>query len=106
MAARWAALAFFTESSIGVFEIWLGVFAVLSGYLVPLELLPRWLATIADVLPFRYMLGFPVEMLIGMSDRAAALRGLEAQWGLVAILFALAAVVWRAGLRRFEAFGG
>ena len=98
-------LAMITKRSIGVFEIWLGLFAVMSGYLVPLELLPRWLSTIADCLPFRYMLGFPVEVVIGMSDRAATLRGLEAQWGLIAILFVLAAVSWRAGLKRFEAFG-
>jgi ABC-2 type transport system permease protein len=103
--ATMGSLAMITKRSIGVFEIWLGLFAVMSGYLVPLELLPRWLSGIADFLPFRYMLGFPVEVMIGMSDRAATLRGLEAQWGLCAILFVLSAVTWRSGLKRFEAFG-
>ncbi len=98
-------LAMITKRSIGVFEIWLGLFAAMSGYLVPIELLPGWLRAVADVLPFRYMLGFPVEVVIGMADRAATLRGLEAQWGLIALLFVLAAVTWRAGLKRFEAFG-
>jgi ABC-2 type transport system permease protein len=99
-------LAFFMESALGIFELWLGVHAILSGYLVPLEALPHWVRGAADVLPFRFMLGFPVETLVGLLDRREALHALAGQWGYVA-LFALGALgVWRAGLRRFSAFGG
>ena len=35
---------------------------ILSGYLIPLELLPSWTRAIADALPFRYTLAFPVEI--------------------------------------------
>jgi len=103
--ATMGSLAMITKRSVGVWEIWIGLFAVMSGYLVPLELLPRWLSAIADFMPFRYMLGFPVEVLIGMSDRAATLRGLEAQGAMCLGLVLLAGFTWRAGLRRFEAFG-
>jgi ABC-2 type transport system permease protein len=99
-------LALFIESALSVFEIWLGLHFVLSGYLVPLELLPSWVRTASDVLPFRYTLGLPVEILVGLVDTAAALRGLAVQWGYVLSLFVVAAVVWRAGMRRFVAFGG
>src|SRR5262249_50287990 len=58
-------LAFFIESATSLFEIWLGLFGVLSGYLVPLELFPAWVRAISKALPFRYMLGFPVEMITG-----------------------------------------
>jgi ABC-2 type transport system permease protein len=99
-------LAFFVESALGIFELWLGVHAILSGYLVPLEALPRWVRGAANVLPFRFMLGFPVETLVGLLGRREALWALAAQWGYVAF-FALAALgVWRVGLRRFSAFGG
>ena len=60
-------LSFFLESALGIFELWLGVHAIFSGYLVPLEALPRWVRGAADVLPFRFMLGFPVETLVGLS---------------------------------------
>jgi ABC-2 type transport system permease protein len=100
------ALAFWVESSGALFEVWLGLFGVFSGYLVPLELFPRWLATTARFLPFRYMLAFPVEMLIGMTPRAAALRELAIQWAFVGILALAARLAWRRGLRRFAAFGG
>jgi ABC-2 type transport system permease protein len=99
-------LSFFVESALGIFELWLGVHAILSGYLVPLEALPRWVRGAADVLPFRFMLGFPVETLVGLLDRHEALWALAVQWGYVALFGVAALWVWRVGLRQFSAFGG
>jgi ABC-2 type transport system permease protein len=100
------ALAFWVEASGAIFELWLGLFGVFSGYLVPLELFPRWLEIAARFLPFRYMLAFPVEMVINMTSRTAALRELGIQWMFVLFLAVAARLAWRAGLRRFAAFGG
>ncbi len=100
------ALAFWVESSGGVFEVWLGLFGVFSGYLVPLELFPRWLEMTSRFLPFRYMLAFPVELVIGLTPRSVALGELAIQWAFVAVLGVAARLVWRAGLARFAAFGG
>lgn len=100
------ALAFAIDSSSSVFELWLGLYGVFSGYLVPLELFPRWLEVTAKVSPFRFMLSFPVEMIIGLTPRADALRELAIQWTYVAVLALAARITWRAGLRRFAAFGG
>ena len=100
------ALAFYVESSSALFEVWLGLFGVFSGYLIPLELFPRWLASAARFLPFRYMLAFPVEMIVGMTPRSGALVELAIQWGFVALLAVVARLVWRLGLRRFAAYGG
>jgi ABC-2 type transport system permease protein len=99
-------LAMFVDSALSVFELWLGVHFILSGYLVPIELLPSWAHELTHVLPFWYSLGFPVETAVGLLDHGAALRGLGVQWLYVAGLFVLAAGIWRAGLRRFVAFGG
>ncbi len=100
------ALAFYVDSAGSVFELWMGLFGVFSGYLVPLELYPQWVSTLARFLPFRYMLAFPVETIIGMQSRGRALAELGVQWLFVALLGAAAAAVWRLGLRRFAAFGG
>lgn len=99
-------LALYVESAIGLFEVWLGVHAVLSGYLVPLELFPAWVTRLSKALPFRYMLGFPVEVLVGLRDRSAALADLGVQWAYVAALVAATVLVWRAAVRRFAAYGG
>ena len=98
--------AFRIDNSTALFEIWLGLYMLLSGYLLPLEFFPGWLAGAASWLPFRYMLAFPVELAVGLLTRADALRllGLQAAW--IAGLGVAAAVSWRAGVRRFGAFGG
>ncbi|HYG67304.1 MAG TPA: ABC-2 family transporter protein [Anaeromyxobacteraceae bacterium] len=100
------ALAFLIDSAGSIFEVWLGLFGIFSGYLVPLELFPPWLEAASRWLPFRYMLAFPVEMIIGMTPRADALRELAIQWAFVGVLFFVVRGVWRLGLRRFAAFGG
>jgi ABC-2 type transport system permease protein len=99
-------LAFFAESALGIFELWLGVHAIFSGYLVPLEALPHWVRGAANVLPFRFMLGFPVETLVGLLGRHDAMMALAAQWGYVALFGLAARWVWRVGLRTFSAYGG
>lgn len=98
-------LALFLDKSIALFEIYLGVFAVLSGYLIPLALLPGWAQTLADFTPFRYMLAFPVELLMGRFSVPEAARALGAQWAFIAAALAISGWVWRAGVRRYEAFG-
>jgi ABC-2 type transport system permease protein len=100
------ALAFRFDNSSALFELWLGLYALLSGYLVPLELFPPWLHAIVEWLPFRYMLSFPVELALGLAPRAEAFGALAVQWGYVLALALAVRLAWSAGLRRFSAFGG
>jgi ABC-2 type transport system permease protein len=99
-------LAMFVDSALSVFEIWLGVHFVLSGYLVPIELLPAWAVRLTYALPFWYTLGFPVQTAVGLLDGPAALRALGFQWLYVAGMALAARAVWKSGMRRFVAFGG
>jgi ABC-2 type transport system permease protein len=99
-------LAMFVDSALSVFELWLGIHFVLSGYLVPIELLPAWAVRLTHALPFWYTLGFPIETAVGLLDRGGALAALGVQWLYVAVMLVLALAVWRAGMRRFVAFGG
>lgn len=100
------ALIFYVESAASAFEIWMGLFGVFSGYLVPLDLFPPWLGALARWLPFRYMLAFPVEMMTGLLSRERALAELSIQSAFVAALLLLTSLAWRRGLRRFSAVGG
>ena len=100
------ALAFFMESSNKVMDIWFALFFVLSGYLIPIELFPPSARAVVDLLPFRYQIGLPVEILTGAYDRSGALWMIARQWGFVALFGALTAWIWRQGIRRFEAYGG
>jgi ABC-2 type transport system permease protein len=99
-------LAFFLEKSLSLIEVYFGLFMLLSGYLIPIDLMPSWMATAARWLPFHYMLGAPVEILIGRHpDAAAAAPVVASQWAWAAIMLVTASLAWRAGVRRFEAYG-
>lgn len=99
-------LSFHIESSVKVMDVWYAVFFVLSGYLIPIELFPGPLRTLADWLPFRYQLGLPVEILTRAYDARGAWWMVARQWGFVALTWGLASLIWHTGVRRFEAFGG
>jgi ABC-2 type transport system permease protein len=98
--------SFFLESSLKLMDVWLVLFFVLSGYLIPIDLFPPALHAVVVWLPFRFQIGFPVEVAIGVHDRAAALALLGAQWTWAAVGLGATIALWRGGLRRFAAYGG
>ncbi|MEJ7748915.1 MAG: ABC-2 family transporter protein, partial [Candidatus Limnocylindrales bacterium] len=77
----------------------------LSGQVAPLSLFPPAVQTVASVLPFRWMVAFPVETALGRLSPTEVLTGyaIQAAWILVAL--AVLRVAWRAGVRRYSAVG-
>lgn len=101
-----ACLAFWFGRASSLYEIWIALYIVLSGYAVPTSLLPAGLAEVARVLPFHAALGFPVELLVGQGDATAVLHGFLLQGLWVVVLGALAMVAWSRGLAVYGAEGG
>jgi ABC-2 type transport system permease protein len=100
------ALAFFVTKTMALLNLYFLLFSLFSGYLLPQDLLPGWIARAAEVLPFRYMLGVPVELMtrsMTPGEVAALLLG-QLAWAAVSLVAAL--WVWRLGIRRYEAVGG
>jgi viologen exporter family transport system permease protein len=77
----------------------------LSGQIAPLSLFPEWLQALATLLPFRWMVAFPVELLLGRLSPDEALAGFAAQALWIALGFGLLTLAWRAGIRRYSAVG-
>lgn len=100
------ALALYWDSAISLFELWLALYFVLSGYTIPLELSPAGLRAVVSWLPFRFVLSFPVELALGLPSVGAALAALAVQWLYVSALFVAALTVFSRGLRRYAVFGG
>ena len=99
-------LAFFIESALGLFGLWLAVSGLLSGYMLPLEIYPDVLRDVSDYLPFRFMISLPVEILMGRLPGAALGIALLVQLGWIAVFGGLCVVMWKKGLARYAAFGG
>jgi ABC-2 type transport system permease protein len=77
----------------------------LSGQIAPLSLLPPVVQTLASLLPFRWMVSFPVELGLGRLTLEQTLTGFVAQAVWIGIALVVLRVSWRAGVRRYSAVG-
>jgi ABC-2 type transport system permease protein len=98
-------VTFWTTRVGAVFELYFTLELLLSGRLVPLALLPLWAQAVADVLPFKWAFGFPIEVLLGRYTWQATLLGFGAQALWCAIELLLTRMLWRSAMRRFSAVG-
>ena len=101
-----ALLAFWSTRADALLGLQESLIFLIGGQVAPIALLPNLLQKAAVVLPFRYMVAFPVEILTGQLNTAQLQTGFafQAGWLLAALL--LFAVIWRAGLKRYTAVGG
>lgn len=100
-----ALAAFWTTRVSALNQVYFVLMLFLSGQIAPLALFPAWLQLIANLLPFRWMIGFPVELLLGRLTPHQALQGFAAQAAWLIVSLALIRVIWRAGLRAYSAVG-
>ena len=100
-----AQAAFWTTRVSAINQAYFVLVLFLSGQVAPLSLFPRPVQVAADILPFRWLLGFPVELLLGRVTPIQALQGLAAQVIWLAISLALVRLIWRAGVRVYSAVG-
>jgi len=100
-----ALAGFWTTRVLAINQLYYMAMLFLSGQMVPLSLLPGPVQALAAVLPFRWMVAFPVELLLGQLSPEETLAGFGVQLAWIAAHAVAAACVWRAGLRRYSAVG-
>jgi ABC-2 type transport system permease protein len=100
-----ALAAFWTTRVAAVNQLYFAVQLFLSGQVAPLSLFPGPVQALAAVLPFRWMVAFPVQLALGQLTPHEALSGYAAQGAWLALGLALLAWTWRRGLRRYAAVG-
>lgn len=106
--ALWALglVTLWTTRVSALFELYFTAELLLSGRLVPLSLMPPWVQTVADFLPFQWAFQFPIDVLLGRLAAAEVWAGVGMQVLWTAIALGISAIVWRRGVRRFAAVGG
>lgn len=100
------ALGFFLTRTQALVTLHFALFSLLSGYLLPLPLLPGWIGEIAAWTPYRSMLSVPVELLTRAMTRTEVAQLMLGQLAWAAAMLAIALWLWRRGVRRFESVGG
>lgn len=98
-------LALWIIQANGLFQLFeIGIF-VFGGYVVPLFLLPKALAIIAYILPFSYMIYFPVIATQGALSLPSLFLVLGIQMLWIGIFTYIYRMLWKAGLNKFTAVG-
>jgi ABC-2 type transport system permease protein len=77
-----------------------------GGTLAPLSLLPAPLLLVASLLPFRWMLAFPIELLMGRLSTEQIIGGFIAQGLWIAGSTVVMIALWQVAVRRYGAVGG
>jgi ABC-2 type transport system permease protein len=101
-----ALLAFWATRADALLALQDALVFLLAGQVAPTVLLPGALRILANVLPFRYMLGFPVELLTGRLGPPEVRCGFAFQAAWLVVALTLYRVLWRRGVRRYSAVGG
>ena len=101
-----ALLAFWATRADALLALQDSLIFLLGGLVAPIRLLPEGLRALATVLPFRYMVAFPVEVLTGQLPPAGIRYGFLIQAGWLAVALVLYAVLWRKGVKHYAAVWG
>ncbi len=111
-------ILFSLEFIIGIFAFWLveirGIYALViwglsmlfSGYFLPLEFYPTFLAKIGEVLPFRAIIYFPTAIYTGQLMGESLVTAMLIQLAWVAALVGLGRLAYRAAFRKLVIQGG
>ncbi len=100
-----ALVALWTTRTAAANQLYFAALLFFSGQMAPLSLLPEWLQTLAALLPFRWMLAFPTELLLGRLAPIEVLWGAAAQVVWLGLSWGILAAVWSRGVRRYSAVG-
>jgi ABC-2 type transport system permease protein len=98
-------VTFWTTRVNAIFQAYFTAELILSGRIVPLQLMPHWVQTVANFLPFKWTFGYPIEALTARLPAGELLAGLGAQAFWIVAGSGLVALVWRRAKRRFTSVG-
>ena len=101
-----ALLAFWATRADALLALQDSLIFLLAGQVAPVALLPGMLQVAAKVLPFRYMIAFPVEVVTGALDPAEMALGFALQLGWLALALGLYRFFWVRGVQQYTAVGG
>ena len=90
---------------INTFVVW-GLSMLFSGYFLPLEFYPTFLAKVAEVLPFRAIIYTPTALYVGQLTGSSLVSAQLIQLTWAIVLMGLGRIGYRAAFRKLVVQGG
>jgi ABC-type uncharacterized transport system permease subunit len=100
-----ALAAFWTTRVTAINQIHFMAVLFFSGQIAPLAVLPYPLRVVAMILPFRWTIGFPVELVLGRLTAGQVLTGFAVQTAWLVAALAILKLAWRASVKNYSAVG-
>jgi len=98
-------LGFWLDDVAGIVRARGLLMAVLAGQVVPLALMPEWAQGFLTAQPFRYLVSFPLEVMLGSLSNEEIATGLALQVAYTALFLFAARGMWNTGKRGYAAVG-
>lgn len=98
-------VAFWTTRVWSIWQFNEAISMLLNGAFVPLALMPVWVQSIAQLLPYQLGLSFPVLLVLNRlpAEQIALNFGLQIVW--IGVLYSAFALLWRQALKQYSAVG-
>lgn len=101
-----AELAFWSTRADSLLVVQDSLVFLLAGVIAPVFMLPEALSEITIYLPFWYMVGFPVEILVRGMPNSQLLQCMAIQTAWLGAAILSSWLFWKNGLKRYSAVGG
>jgi ABC-2 type transport system permease protein len=100
-----ALLAFWFEDTNSFKWIYDKILFTIGGMLVPLEIFPKWLSSISNVLPFGFVAYHPAKLFVNF-EISSFLKIVGIQLGYILVFLSIVLLIYKIGSRRLNINGG
>ncbi len=98
-------LGFWSNETWGPRFIFFIIINFFAGSLFPLDILPKGVFKVLELLPFPYLLYFPLKIYLGQLPLSAIIQGLFVSTLWVGVLYLSSRFIWLKGLKLYGAEG-
>ncbi|KAB8036080.1 hypothetical protein GCL60_16080 [Silvanigrella paludirubra] len=99
-----SSFTFFYKDSYGFVALKETLFWILSGSLIPLDILPSYIQNINKYLPFGYIIFYPIQYILNNNENISFLLSMILIW--ILFFHFLISKIWRIGIKKYLAYGG
>jgi len=98
--------AFWFTEVVWLLGVWESISLLFSGLTIPIDLMPPFFQKIATVLPIKYAIFMPAQIILGKVSLKEQFIGILIQMAWLTFLIFLTRKIWRKGVRIYSAYGG
>lgn len=98
-------LAFWLINLDGVRNVTVNLINILKGLWFPLDLAPQAFQNILSLLPFQYVMFYPIKIITSERSQAENIKGLTVLSVSIILMLILSRFLWKKGLKRYDSVG-